>query len=238
MEAGISPESNTKNRISRRPRRVWTEILASYGLILGVIWTPRPAQRILWWLAAAAVVFCTAISFDGAAGMGLRAKNFIRSIWIIGVALAVSAAAILGAVREHTLRIPPGALAFLQSYFAYALWACTQQFLLQSFFLQRFLRLLPAPWMAALAAAGIFALAHLPNPILTPITLAWGIASCLLFLRYRNLYTLAIAHAVLGITVAITIPGYVDHNMRVGLGYLTYADSAAGLRHTAPLPQP
>ena len=30
------------------------------------------------------------------------------------------------------------------------------------------------------------------------------------------------AHAILGITIAITVPGPVDHNMRVGLGYLTY----------------
>jgi hypothetical protein len=35
-------------------------------------------------------------------------------------------------------------------------------------------------------------------------------------------YPLALAHAVLGITVAITIPGPVVHNMRVGLGYLRY----------------
>jgi hypothetical protein len=31
-----------------------------------------------------------------------------------------------------------------------------------------------------------------------------------------------LAHAILGITVAITIPGPADHNMRVGLGYLRY----------------
>jgi hypothetical protein len=49
------------------------------------------------------------------------------------------------------------------------------------------------------------------------------LASCLLFLRYRNLYPLALAHTILGITVAITVPGPVVHNMRVGLGYLTYA---------------
>ena len=34
--------------------------------------------------------------------------------------------------------------------------------------------------------------------------------------------TLAIAHALLGITVAITIPGPVVRNMRVGMGYLRY----------------
>jgi membrane protease YdiL (CAAX protease family) len=98
-----------------------------------------------------------------------------------------------------------------------------QQFLLQCFFLSRLLRLLPKAGFAAAVAAIIFAAAHLPNPILAPITLIWGLAACLLFLRYRNLYSLALAHAILGITVAIAVPGAVDHNMRVGLGYLTYA---------------
>jgi hypothetical protein len=42
------------------------------------------------------------------------------------------------------------------------------------------------------------------------------------FLRCRNVYPLAMAHAILGITVAVTIPGPVVHNMRVGLGYLRY----------------
>jgi hypothetical protein len=31
-----------------------------------------------------------------------------------------------------------------------------------------------------------------------------------------------VTHAILGICVALTVPGPVDHNMRVGLGYLTY----------------
>jgi hypothetical protein len=52
--------------------------------------------------------------------------------------------------------------------------------------------------------------------------LIWGFVACLLFLRYRNLYPLMMAHAILGITVALTAPGPVVHNMRVGLGYLTY----------------
>jgi hypothetical protein len=52
--------------------------------------------------------------------------------------------------------------------------------------------------------------------------LVWGLAACLLFLCYRNLYPLALAHAIFGITIAITVPGPVDHNMRVGLGYLKY----------------
>jgi membrane protease YdiL (CAAX protease family) len=93
------------------------------------------------------------------------------------------------------------------------------------------LRLLPGREAAVTAAAGLFALAHLPNPVLTPATFIWGFAACLLFLHYRNLYTLAALHIIFGICIAITIPGPVDHNMRVGLSYLTYRPPG---HHTAP----
>jgi len=163
--------------------------------------------------------------------MGLRRRNFFRSLWIAAVALALALAAALVAARLHTLRLLGGPVWLIENYWAYMIWAAVQQFLLQCFFLARLLRLVPSPRLAAFTAALIFACAHIPNPILAPITLVWGFAACLLFLRYRNLYPLAIAHAILGVAVAITIPGPVDHNMRVGLGYLTY-NPHGHYRHT------
>jgi membrane protease YdiL (CAAX protease family) len=77
----------------------------------------------------------------------------------------------------------------------------------------------------------------LPNPLLTLITLVFGLASCLFFLRYRNLWPLAVAHAILGIAIAITIPGPIDHNMRVGIGYLTWVDRPI-ISESLPLPRP
>ena len=76
--------------------------------------------------------------------------------------------------------------------------------LLQDFFLPRLLRLTRGPGTPRCAAAAMFSLAHLPNPILTVITFVWGLMACLFFLRYRNLYPLAVAHTILGITVAMT----------------------------------
>lgn len=220
-------ESNVPKGIklpgSRSKRRVLTEIAVAYGLILTVIWTPRPWQRGLWWIAAAGVIVITSLSWDGARPMGLRPAKFFSSAWIVGAALVTAGIVIAVSAKLHTLRLPFGPILFIESYFAYAIWALAQQFLLQSFFLLRFTRIFSSSLWAAIAAAAIFALAHLPNPILTPITLIWGIAACLLFMRYRNLYPLAIAHAIFGITIAITVPGPVDHNMRVGLGYLTYS---------------
>jgi hypothetical protein len=97
-----------------------------------------------------------------------------------------------------------------------------QQFLLQSYFLSRLLRLLPGRAAPIIVATGIFSLAHLPNPILTPITLVWGVVPCILFLRYRNIYALGLAHGIMGLCVAVTVPNSLHHHMRVGLGYLRY----------------
>jgi hypothetical protein len=232
MEEAALPSSANGMPVPKRSKgRVWVEIFVAYGLILVVEWTPRPAQRVLWVAAALGIAFIVWRSFDGWRAMGFRAANFWRSLWIAGAALAVAGVAIAFAERMHTLRLPSGLVAFVGTYFAYAIWAGVQQFLLQSFFLLRFSRVIPRPLLAAVTATLLFATAHLPNPLLIALTLVWGFAACLLFLRYRNIYPLMIAHAILGITVATTIPGPVDHNMRVGLGYLRYSARMHPHRH-------
>jgi membrane protease YdiL (CAAX protease family) len=187
-----------------------------------VIWTPRPWQRVLYWMPVVWILVVTWLSFESWNAMGLRMANFLRLLWVVGVALLIAAIAVLLAIRLRTLHVPNSPLLFFESYIGYAVWAFVQQILLLDFFLRRLLRLLPGRMTAVIVTAVIFALAHLPNPILTPVTLLWGLAACLLFLWYRNLYPLAMAHAICGICIAVTVPVPVSHNMRVGLGYLRY----------------
>jgi hypothetical protein len=223
MAAGASTISTVDTSVTLRSRqRDLTELAVGYALIMLVIWTPRPWQRLLYIAAVVWIVIVTIVSFDGRKAMGMRLTNSLRSLWIVGASLLLAAAAVLIASRLDTLHRPIGTSQFVKLYWGYAIWSCMQQFLLQDFFLLRLLRLLPTTTAAIIAATAMFALAHLPNPILTPMTVLWGFAACLLFLRYRNLYPLAISHAILGICVAVTVPGSLDHNMRVGLGYLTY----------------
>lgn len=210
----------TADAIATRGRALF-ELAVGYLLILIVLWTPRTAQRPFYIAAIVWIALATAFSCDDTKSMGLEVPPR-RSLWIIPAALVLSIVAIASAAAIGTLKLPPTPLLFIQRYWGYAIWACVQQFLLQDFFLLRLMRLLPTKIAAVVAAALLFSLAHLPSTILAPITLAWGLITCLLFVRYRNLYAIAIAHAILGITVAVTIPGSVDHNMRVGLGYLTY----------------
>ena len=223
MAVENNPEPGAANPTESRAksRDLW-ELGVGYGLILLVIWTPRPWQRALYITAVVFLVIVIWKSFHSPQAMGLRLTNLLRSLWVVGIALTIAAISILIAIRLDTLHGVGGPVLFLKRYWGYALWSFAQQLLLQDFFLRRFRRLLPGGTSAAFAAAGIFSLAHLPNPILTAVTFSLGLAACFVFLRYRNLYVLAVAHAILGITIAITIPSPLIRNMRVGLGYLTY----------------
>lgn len=229
MTEEISPRSNLAcPPDTTSKRRNLLELAIGYALILLVLWTPPPWQRILYCTTTVYIAVAIWTSFRGPRAMGLRTTNFLRSLWIVAVALLLAAAAVAIALRLHTLHRLEGPVAFLKRYWGYALWSFVQQILLQDFFLRRLQRIVPSAGLAALAAASIFAIAHLPSPVLTLVTFSLGLAACLLFLRYRNLYPLAISHAILGITLAITLPSPIIRNMRVGLGYLTYRDHRHG----------
>ncbi len=133
-----------------------------------------------------------------------------------------AALAIWTAARMQTLHLVFRGISTDASVLAYIFWALVQQFILQDFFLVRLLRILPTRTAAILVAALLFGVAHVPNLLLMIATLAWGLVACTLFLRYRNLYTLGLAHGVLGLCLAIAIPDTVHHQMRVGLGYLRW----------------
>jgi membrane protease YdiL (CAAX protease family) len=215
----------------RSRRRDRLEFAVGYGLIMLVIWAPRTWQHVLYWTPVAWIAATSALSWQGYAAAGLRATNFLRSFWIVGVAASFAGLAVALAVHLGTLHSPAGLALFFRSYIGYIIWSLVQQFLMAVYFLARLMRLMTGR-VAVLAAACIFAVAHLPNPVLTPLTLLWGFAACVLFLRYRNLWTLGLAHAIFGITVAVTLPVDVTHSMRVGLGYVRYHPRPLGPRQS------
>jgi membrane protease YdiL (CAAX protease family) len=203
-------------------RQALLELSVCYALILLTIWTARPLQRWFYWTALAWVVATTIRSFHGRHAYGFRGAGFWRAAWVVAVAAMLSAIGATLAEHFATLHTPQGPWDWVRTFGGYTVWSLVQQFLLQGYFLLRILQLIPNPRWASLTAASMFALAHLPNPILAPVTLLWGIVACTVFLRTRNIYPLALAHAIFGISIAVMLPPPVIHNMRVGLGYLHY----------------
>ena len=197
-----------------------------YGLILAVLWVPRPWQRPFYLITAVFLLLASFFSGETLRDLGLSAHQLLRSSLIIVLAATICGVSLLVAATLGAMHGPTGVHAFFQRYWGFTIWSFEQQFLLQDFFLVRFLRLMPRHrGRAIVAAAGTFALAHLPNPILTAFTIIWGLIACAAFERHRNLYPLGVAHAMLGITVAIALPGPSTHNMHVGRGYFHYRTS-------------
>ena len=214
----------TTRSLPRPPsfRRDLLELLIGYGLILVVIWTPNPPQRILYWITFAFIAITAWLARCQHETHGLGLAGFVPSLWVIGVAICIFIAAAIAARAYGTLHPLYGVIPLGMHIAGYAVWALMQQFILQIYVLTRLLRMgLRRPAAIALSAI-LFAAAHIPNPVLVALTVIWGAISCLLFLRYHNLYTLAIAHGILGMCVAVTVPNSIQHHLRVGLGYVEY----------------
>jgi membrane protease YdiL (CAAX protease family) len=71
-------------------------------------------------------------------------------------------------------------------------------------------------WIAAL----LFAVVHLPNPVLVPATFAWGFAACGLFRRRRSLWAVAIFQYLLSGILYASVPYAWHHAFRIGPRYL------------------
>jgi membrane protease YdiL (CAAX protease family) len=72
---------------------------------------------------------------------------------------------------------------------------------------------------AAMASAALFSGAHLPNWFLMAVTLATGYICARIYLRYKNLYFLGIAHATIGFLLLQVVPDSVTHHLVIGPGW-------------------
>lgn len=203
-------------------RREIAELAIGYGLILITVWTRNPEQRWFYWSAFACIAVTAWLSRNRSRPLGLGTEGLLRSLWIVVAATALLFVGLGIAARVHSLHKLYGPLPFGAHILEYSLWALMQQYILQVYVLLRLLRLGMGRAAAVALATFLFALVHLPNPVLVPAVVIWGAASCLLYLRYRNLYPLALAHGMLGMCLAVSIPNAVHHHMRVGIGYLDY----------------
>jgi membrane protease YdiL (CAAX protease family) len=82
------------------------------------------------------------------------------------------------------------------------------------------LRALVSRVCSLLLSGAVFAMAHLPNPSLTLVTFFAGVAFTAIYARKRNLYIVALIHAVLGLTLAVSAPDAWFHGLRVGRSFL------------------
>lgn len=193
------------------------EIAAVFVSILIALWTPQGKVHAFFSIVVAACVVAFAIVGRWSA-RELGLSKPLSGLWHILAAGAVLCGVI--ALIGIPLQIAgAGNTLPLSRSWQYGLWALQQQFILQSIFFLR-LEAMLGPRRAAVAAASLFAIVHIPSPILMVLSFCGGTLFCELFRRWRNLYPLGVIHGALGLTIAASLPDKWLHHMRVGVGYL------------------
>jgi membrane protease YdiL (CAAX protease family) len=206
---------------------VWFQIMIVFAFLELALWAPTRSIRNRWAMIAALTILVVLL-IDALSDrrslqrLGLGLPKFSGATAVLSGGLAATLFLII-LVSSLGGQIPANPTWFpnLQSVLGYVLWAFIQEFILQSFFFNRFEELYEssaAVWMAST----LFAATHLPSPVLTTATLIGALFFCEMFRRYRNIYFLGIVHAMLGLTIAFITPDTLLHHMRVGIGYLRY----------------
>jgi len=210
--------------IRQGPRELFSyfQLITVYALIECALWSSRADIRNRWaGITALCVIAFLLLDRPSLQRLGFGRPNpggtrlvltlsLVAAFFLILVVLALGGQIEVGAVLLNLSRSG-----------GYVIWAAMQEFLLQSFFFTR-CEVLFGSSEAAWAAATLFAAAHLPSPFLTAFALAGGLFFCEMFRRYRSLYPLIASHALLGLTLALTMPDSLMHHMRAGIGYLEY----------------
>lgn len=201
---------------------IWAQIVIVYLCLEFSLWTAVPGGRNRWIvITMIAVLLFVVIDRPSLERLGLRLPKTLGASLVLGISFAAAMLMVLvvhwaGGVIRANPTWPNLHLAW-----QYLIWAMIQEFMLQSFFFTRCERLFGGP-TAVWVAATIFAIAHLPSPILTTFTLIGALFFCEMFRRYRSIYPIGIVHALLGLTVSVTMPNSILHHMRVGFGYLKF----------------
>jgi hypothetical protein len=196
------------------------ELILGYGIIVLAIWMPDRPQRILSPIALVVTLAIVLARGPSREALGFGRRGLLPSLWILPTAVVLCVVSVFLAKRLGTFH--PLSNGNVRHVIFYILWTIYQQFLINDYFLPRLTRLLRSEARAVPATAVLFAGAHLPSPWLTLATLIWGVISCVLFRRYRNLYALGLAQGLLGLCFAVCVPDAVHHHLRVGLGYVRY----------------
>ncbi len=201
---------------------LWAEVVIAFLLIESALWSTGPTQKIFSFVGMLAILGFTVANRSCLKELGLGRTGFWGAMVAVPIAVAVAGGFLVLGAWAGTLRSLFGAGSVYLHAFGYGIWSLEQEFILNSFFYVLLEKLLGNNHRTALCAALLFSFAHMPNPILVPATLVGGLLFVEAFRRWRNIYPLGIAHALLGLSLALTVSDSWMHHMRVGLSFLRF----------------
>jgi xanthosine utilization system XapX-like protein len=210
--------------IGHKGLALWEVVSVSTSCILAE-WTVAPfaagrgfVTAFIILLALGFMIFSHWYRGENLRAIGFRLDNFVAALRIL--LLPTLGAVIVIVILEWSLSDSEFTLRPLRPrLLLLPVWALVQQYALQGFINRRLQMALGAGFKVTLLVGFIFGLLHLPNPLLSLLTLLGGVIWAAVYQRQPNLLALAISQSLASLCLALAIPPNLINGLRVGFRY-------------------